>query len=242
MNTHSMLEPCANNQPFIARASGLVYLVLIITGLIGLAYLPNQIYEADSLQLTLHNIQDHPFIFRNALLFQTLCFMAYVFLPLFLYRLFVTVNRRRAFIMVLLVELSIPLSLMSIICDYSALDFIDQTSTINIDSTAVTASQILLTLSDNSLLFAQLFWGGWLIPFGLLVYSSGFMPKWLGVLLITGGLTYLLKVTLVLIYEDFYRFPFASKITLPATIAEFTACLWLLFGVRNQRNQESNDN
>ncbi len=46
---------------------------------------------------------------------------------------------------------------------------------------------ISLNLFKLSFVTAQLFFGTWLFPLGYLVYKSGFMPKFLGVLLILDG-------------------------------------------------------
>ena len=41
------------------------------------------------------------------------------------------------------------------------------------------------------ILVCELFWGLWLLPFGYLVFKSGFLPKVLGILLMMGCLSYL---------------------------------------------------
>ena len=223
----------------VARYSGLVYLTLIVTGIIGLAYLPSQVFIAGQAEQTFSNIQSQPHILRAALFFQTLCFVSYIFLPLFLHRLLGSVSRHWALLMVLLVQLSIPLTMVSLVCKYSLLSLVSTGITYTNDNTVVATSQQLIQLSEGALLFAQIFWGGWLIPLGMLIYHSDFMPKWLGILLVIGGMSYLGKVTLVLLYPNFHNLAFASKITLPATIAEFTTCLWLLFGVGYPIGKES---
>ncbi len=49
------------------------------------------------------------------------------------------------------------------------------------------------TLSNN---IAQIFFGLWLLPLGLVVIRSGYVPKVLGYLLIVGGLGYLVDILL----------------------------------------------
>ena len=42
---------------------------------------------------------------------------------------------------------------------------------------------MFLNLHKSGFTIAQIFFGTWLFPLGYLVYKSGFLPKWLGILL-----------------------------------------------------------
>ncbi|MDN5749674.1 MAG: DUF4386 domain-containing protein [Pseudonocardia sp.] len=55
---------------------------------------------------------------------------------------------------------------------------------------------LLLDLQHNGYLVAQVFFGLWLFPLGLLAYRSGMFPRALGVVLMAGTVTYLLDVAL----------------------------------------------
>ena len=46
-----------------------------------------------------------------------------------------------------------------------------------------TLNLLYFNLHKSGFTMAQIFYGIWLFPLGLLVYKSGFLPKWLGVLL-----------------------------------------------------------
>ena len=50
---------------------------------------------------------------------------------------------------------------------------------------------LMLNLHQLGISIAGIFWGLWLLPMGYLVFKSGFLPKILGVLLIIGGIGYL---------------------------------------------------
>ena len=73
---------------------------------------------------------------------------------------------------------------------------------------------------------AQLFFGTWLFPLGYLVYKSGFLPRFLGVLLMLDGIGVLIWFLQALLLPD-YR-----AISLPGVavsfIAELGLALWLL--------------
>lgn len=60
-----------------------------------------------------------------------------------------------------------------------------------------------LHLYNDGILLATVFWGLWLFPLGLLVYRSGFIPKFLGVLLMFGCLGYLINFTGNTLFENY---------------------------------------
>ena len=92
---------------------------------------------------------------------------------------------------------------------------------------------LFLNLHKSGFTIAQIFYGTWLFPLGYLVYKSGFLPKWLGILLIAdffGGMIW---------FFQFFLLPGYDIITYPGLaigfIAEFSLSLWLIFkGVKEQ--------
>ena len=53
---------------------------------------------------------------------------------------------------------------------------------------------LLLDTQHYGTLIAQVFFGLWLLPLGYLSYKSGMFAKWLGVLLIAGGVCYVIDL------------------------------------------------
>jgi len=217
-----------------ARYAGLCYLVLIISGLIGIAYIPNQIFTADDLASNLNNIQTHSQLYRFGMFAQVVCFLTYLVLPLLLFRLLAHINKSCATVMVILVLVSIPLSLGSVVCQYTLLKVLVAPNFAGVNANTLFSVQLLISQSNSALFLAQLFWGAWLIPLGWLIARSDLLPSWLGVLLILGGGSYLIKVVATLVWPEFSDWVWAGKITLVATLAEFSTCLWLLLGVRSK--------
>jgi hypothetical protein len=85
---------------------------------------------------------------------------------------------------------------------------------------------------------AQLFFGTWLFPLGYLVYKSGFLPRFLGVLLILDGFAVLIWFLQALLL------PAYPAITVPGLAVSFVAevglALWLLVkGVKAVDSQSS---
>jgi hypothetical protein len=92
---------------------------------------------------------------------------------------------------------------------------------------------LFLRLHHQEIVAAEIFWGLWLFPLGILVYRSRFLPRFLGVWLIINGFAYLaMSFTGLLLpqYEDA-----VSNITFPALLGELVLMLWLLImGAKEQ--------
>jgi hypothetical protein len=72
----------------------------------------------------------------------------------------------------------------------------------------------------------EIFWGLWLFPFGLLVYKSGFIPRFLGVWLMINCFAYLAVSFTGLLFPRYEATVFNSAF--PAMLGELAIMLWLL--------------
>jgi hypothetical protein len=89
---------------------------------------------------------------------------------------------------------------------------------------------------DNGILLVSIFLGLWLLPFGYLVYRSGFLPKILDILLMRGCLGYLMNFTGNMLVKNYAVTGVAKFVSLPASIGEIGTCLWLLIvGVKQKK-------
>jgi hypothetical protein len=86
--------------------------------------------------------------------------------------------------MAILALLSVPLSFNNLQHKYAALTLIKKEVFLQNVSMEDLQNKLMFSLHqyNDGLLLATVFWGLWLFPFGLLVYRSGFIPKFLGVL------------------------------------------------------------
>lgn len=221
----------------IARVSGLLYLVVVLTGIFSLAYVPKMLFVWEDAALTFENINASQHLFRFGILSSLICYTAFVFLPIFLYKLLHRVNEFQARIMVVLALVSVPLALMNLQHKLAVLSLIE-TNQHQHYSRLQLEGQVLFYLNqyDNGILITTLFWGLWLFPFGYLVYQSGFLPKILGLLLMVGCLGYLINLTGNLLIKDYPALGISKFISLPASIGEIGICLWLLFvGVKTKK-------
>jgi hypothetical protein len=145
-----------------------------------------------------------------------------------LYDLLKGVNRRHASLMVTLIVVSIPIAFVNELNSIAALilvrgaDFLSVVEKPQRDALAM----LFLNLHGHGFDIAEIFWGLWLFPLGLLVYRSRFVPRFLGVWLTIGGFAYvILSLTGILFpqYED-KVFTYSQ----PATLGELAFMLWLI--------------
>ena len=214
------------------RIAGLLYLVVIVTGIFSLAYVPKKLFVWDDPTVTFNNIVSSELLFRLSIVSSVLCYTAFIFLPLALYKLLRLVNNTAAISMVILAIISVPVSLINLQNKFSVLNLISRDKYLNIYSAGQLESQVLFYLNqyDSGILIAMVFWGLWLFPFGYLVYRSGFLPKFLGVLLMLGCFGYLINFTGNVLLNNYTQMGIAKYVSMPATLGEIGICIWLLIG------------
>jgi hypothetical protein len=81
-------------------------------------------------------------------------------------------------------------------------------------------------LNEQADTVSEIFWGLWLLPLGLLVYRSGFLPRFLGVWLVVNGFAYLALSGTELFLPEILKT--ISRIAVPVIFGEVAFTLWLL--------------
>lgn len=213
-----------------ARFAGFLYLIVVITGIFSLAYVPSKLIVWDDAAKTFEQIAASETLFRMSLVSSAICYVAFLLLPFVLYRLLNPVNEIAAKLMIILSVVSVPISMLNLQNKYAVLTLIGGTNYLKIFNEQQIQTQMMLLLEnyDNGILILQIFWGLWLFPFGFLVYKSGFLPKVLGILLMLGCCGYLVSFIGNTMMHN-YGETFISRFdNLPAALGEIGTCLWLL--------------
>jgi len=86
---------------------------------------------------------------------------------------------------------------------------------------------LFLNINEYGTLSLEMFWGLWLLPFGLLVYKSEFIPSILGILLLIGGIAYMIDSTVSILFPGYSAFVKYPTLLLVA-IGEISITLWLI--------------
>jgi hypothetical protein len=213
-----------------ARIAGLLYLVVVLTGILSLMYVPSKLIVSGNSSVTFHNIASSELLFRLGIVSGLICYTCFLFLPIVLYKLLKPVNKNYAKLMVLLAVVSVPISFINIQNKFTVLSLVSGSNYLSSFSTDQIQSQVLFYLDqyDNGILIVSIFWGLWLFPFGYLVFKSGILPKFLGVLLMLGCFGYLINFLGYSLNSNYSKIGISSYISLPASLGEIGTCLWLL--------------
>src|SRR4029450_7227132 len=70
---------------------------------------------------------------------------------------------------------------------------------------------LFIRLHGQGIFMNELFWGLWLFPFGLLVFRSGFLPRFIGVWLMINCFGYVALCVIALLAPDYYNAAFRGS-------------------------------
>lgn len=228
-----------------AQIAGLLYLVVVLTGIFSLMYVPSKLIDWDNATTTFNNIVKNQSLFRLGIVSGLICYTFFLFLPLVLYKLFKPVNDNYAKLMVLLAVISVPIYFVNVQNEFTILSFVSRSNYLNGFSTEQIKSMIMLYIDqyENGMRIVHIFSGLWLFPFGYLVFKSGFLPQFLGILLMLGCFGYLINFTGNTLISNYSEIGIGKYIQLPASLGEIGICLWLLIlGAKEKTSNFQNQN
>lgn len=218
-----------------ARLAGLQYLVGAVAGGFSFLYVPSVLIVPGDTARTVGNILASERLFRLGLVSGLLSQVFLLLLALTLYRLLKAVHPQRALLMVALVVVAVPIGCLSLLNPLAALHLLKGADYLAVLGPELRHAQALLCLDLYSLgiVITEVFWGLWLLPFGLLVIKSGFLPRILGVLLVFACFGYLIDCACQLLAPELAALVMPIATT-PAAVAELSVISWLLIkGVRD---------
>ncbi len=228
----------------LARTAGAIYLIVVLTGLFGLMYVPSRLFVRDDAAATVRNLVEHTDLFRLGIVAGFVCYIAFLLLPLALHRLLGAVSSRAATLMVAFATASVPISLFNLTHKLDVLTLLGDAAYLRAFTVEQRDAMVMLSLDayNNGIAVATLFWGLWLLPFGYLVYKSGFLPRILGALLMLGCFGYLVQLIGDTLFANYGQSAPAGVVTLPAAVGEIGICLWLLLvGAKDAPAREAQD-
>jgi hypothetical protein len=216
-----------------ARLAGLFYLIYILTQALA-AYVRSQIIVFGDAAATARNISTNELLFRLGFVTQIISALFFVLAAWGLYVLLKSVNKDLALLLLLLNLAGVVVECINMLNLFAALQLLNGADYLNVFSAGQLQAQALtyLNLYTNGFMIAQIFYSAWLLPLGYLVYRSGFLPRFLGILLIIDCFGVLIW------FLQFFLLPGYAVISYPSWavgfIAEVSLTLWLLVkGVRD---------
>ena len=210
-----------------ARIAGLFYVLMGLPAPFALIYIPRTLIVRGDAAATAKNILAHEMLFRVGIFGELFSAVAFILLALALYHLLSGVNKTQASLMVILVAVSAAITFVNVVNNIAALTLFRGDLLAALDKPQLEAlGMLFLGLHRQGLVVNESFWGLWLLPLGLLVMRSGFLPRILGVMLVVNGFAYLTISFTGLLLPQYERMVFNS--TFPAQLGELWILLWLL--------------
>lgn len=224
-----------------ARLAGVFYFIWILSGLYSLMLIPSQIDMSGDATSTAKNILSHEFLFRTGIINDLINSSIWIVMILLLYRLFKPVNSYLAKLLFALVIVQIPAVFILEGFNITALMILKGEGL----QTFETAQRLeiaiqFLKFSDYAVHALEFYWGLWLLPLGILICKSVFIPRFFGIWLVINGIALLtLSFTDILLPQ--YR-NMIFKIAIPAMFGEVVFMLWLLIkGIKNNMSTIENN-
>ncbi len=210
-----------------ARVAGAIYLLLVVTGVFVVIYVPRALFVPGNAAATVNNILASELLFRVFIVIELISTVTFIFLVRALYRLLSGVNKSHASLMLVLVYVSATIGFVEVVNHVAALTLLRGADYLAVfDKPQREALAMLLLGLDGQGLVNQIFWGLWLFPFGALVMRSGFLPRVLGVWLIINGFAYVAISFTGLLLPQYQKM--VTNISYPAVLGELAIMLWLL--------------
>ncbi|MBQ4802169.1 DUF4386 domain-containing protein [Aquimarina sp. MMG015] len=211
-----------------ARITGLWYLMMAITGILGFMVFHSQIFMSGNPEQTLTNLVELESTARIRLLLEFAIVISQALTAVWFFKLFKDNYEWEAWTLGIWGMVNALTIMISAISIASAIGIAN--SDISAMEDQVLLIQLLQHIISNAWGIGGLFFGLWLLPMGYIVVKSKRLPIWLGRVLILGGIGYLVSTIIRYAGIDFSLNRF---LTIPATIGEFWMIGYLLiFGIR----------
>ncbi|MCX8129736.1 MAG: DUF4386 domain-containing protein [Clostridia bacterium] len=216
-----------------ARLAGFFYLLMLVFG--GFAEVVRQtLFVTGDMAATANNIVSNEFLYRFGIVSELIMMTCFVLLPLVLYKLLVSVNKNIAILMIIFAIVSVPINMLNLLNSYACLQLMSGAGYLNVFESSQLQAQAMLyhDMYLSGYEIASIFFGLWLVPFGFLVYKSGFLPRVLGFLLMIGGCGMFINVFAHFLFPSYQIVN--TILLIPGTVAEISTILWLLVRAINE--------
>ena len=211
-----------------ARIAGTIYLSMVFTAPFCLIYVPSKLIVRGNAAATADNIMAHETMFRLSIFGDLIGQVIFICLAIALYRSLSSVNKTWAALMVAFVLVSAAVGFFNTLNNIAALIFFRGAEFLTVfDKPQRDAlGMLFIRLHTQGIFIDEIFWGLWLFPFGLLVFRSGFMPRFIGVWLMINCFGYVALSVIALFFPDYYQAAF--RYSQPVLFGELVVMLWLL--------------
>lgn len=210
-----------------ARLAGLAYLVVGVGS--GAGYLCAPLMQPDPAGLARFMAMSE-LRFRVAMASDLIAQVSGIALVVLLYQLFKQVHKPYAALMAILMLVSVPISFILVLNGVAARILLSGAASL----TAFTKPQLdtlamlFLRLHIHGVFAVEIYWGLWLLPFGILVFRSGFLPRVLGIFLVIAGFAYVAHSFVSLLLPGVRSTVYEMATMAARGLGELPIMFWLL--------------
>ena len=223
------VTPSPSARSAMARRAGILYLIYIVLNIVASLVGHIGLSDATTLQAT---IADDEAMFRLGLVAAIGSGLLFVLTAWALYALLRPVDGALALLFLVLNAVGVAVQCASYLPLLTALGFADSsTGTAGLDGLAA----LSVTSYQTAFVVAQLFFSAWLFPLGWLVLRSGFLPRFLGWLLLLDGVGVLVWFLQVFLAPDYPAISYPSWAI--GFVAELGLALWLVVKGAGRRQE-----
>jgi Domain of unknown function (DUF4386) len=211
-----------------ARIAGATYLSMVFTAPFSLIYVPSKLIVRGNAAATADNIMAHETMFRLSIFGDLIGQVIFICLAIALYRLLSSINKTWAALMVGFVLVSAAVGFLNTLNNVAAVILFrgGEFLTVFDKPQRDALGMLFIRLHSQGIFIDEIFWGLWLFPFGLLVFRSGFIPRFIGVWLMINCFGYVALSVIALFFPDYYQAAF--RYSQPVLFGELLVMLWLL--------------
>jgi hypothetical protein len=190
-----------------AKVAGRLYLLISIPAGFCLTSGSAAFIVRNDAAATAQKIRPSELLFRACLTMEIAGAIGFLFVALALYNVFEGFSKPLASLMVTLWAVSIPISCLNVLNKVAVLHILNGTNApAGFDPQHINALLMLfLDMHRYGIILAQIFWGLWLFPLGILIFKSRYLPRIIGILLVAACCAYVassLTYLLMPIYGD----------------------------------------
>ena len=221
----------------LARIAGLLYLIVITTGLFAEVFVRQAFKVSGDALTTANNIQSSEMLYRWGFVADLINFVCGLPVVLIIYFIFKEVNKfllQLALIFVVIQTAIIAVNLLNQISPILILSNNAYLKTFEPNQLA-TLSQLSLNIQGVGYAIGLIFFGFYCLLVGYVIFKSAMVPKFLGALYILSGIGYLINSFTMLLSKGFAN-PIFTYVAIPIFVGELSFCLWLIIkGVDNSK-------
>jgi hypothetical protein len=220
-----------------SRIAALLYFINGVPAPFALLYVPSVLIVRGDAAATANNVRDSEGLFRLGMAVELFSTTIVIFAMVAFYNLFKRVSHKHAMTMMILMLISVPMSYLNVLNDLAALTLARGPAFLS----AVFARPQLdalvlffLRLHNQGIILAQIFWGLWLFPFGIVAMRSGFIPRFVGISAIVAGSGYVIASSISLFLPALAQW---GELALVLGIGELAFFWMLIWGAKEPPGQ-----